>query len=239
MGSPRIETIIFDLDGTLRHNIPSSDDTQFQIALHLGAVDDPALQKLGTRWAHYYWAQSIELSEDIAQFGENNTDFWNHYGYRYLRSMYVPERSAAELASPLVARMEAEYDPVNHVYPCAFETLGRLKEAGFTLGLVSNRTNPCQEECQTLGLLNYLEFAYVAGEVDAWKPDPRIFERAIQISGSPPENMLYVGDNYYADILGAQNAGLHAALLDENSLFPEAECTVIGRLDELIDVFAA
>ena len=70
-----IETIIFDLDGTLRHSIPSADDTQFSIANQIGAVDDPELQILGARWAHYYWAQSTELSDDLDRYGDRTEGF--------------------------------------------------------------------------------------------------------------------------------------------------------------------
>ena len=75
----------------------------------------------------------------------------------------------------------------------------------------------------------------MAAEVNAWKPNPRIFDRALEFSGSSPERTIYVGDNYYADILGAQNAGLQPVLLDEKGLFPEAGCLVIERVEELVE----
>ena len=84
-----------------------------------------------------------------------------------------------------------------------------------------------------MGLLPYFEFVYVAAEVDAWKPDPRIFDRALEISGSPRARTMYVGDNFYADIVGAENAGLQPVLLDRTGVFPEAECTVIRSIGEL------
>jgi HAD superfamily hydrolase (TIGR01549 family) len=232
-----IESIIFDLDGTLRHSIPSADDTQFLIANRIGAVDNPELQILGARWAHYYWAQSAELAQDLDHFGDRSAEFWIQYGIRYLRAMTVPERFAAELAPKMVAQMDEEYSPENHVYPCVHDTLKSLKDGGLILGLVSNRSKPCQPECQELGLLHYFDFAYVAAEVNAWKPNPRIFDRALEITGSSPEQAVYVGDNYYADILGAQNAGLQPVLLDGKGLFPEADCLVIERVEELVEMF--
>jgi HAD superfamily hydrolase (TIGR01549 family) len=238
MLSNPIETILFDLDGTLRHSVPSADDLQFSIAYELGAVDDPDHQVLGTRWTHYYWAQSAELIEDVERFGIHNGDltseFWFNYEYRYLRSLNVSETLAGELALRIARRMEEEYQPHNHVYPCVHETLEALKRAGFTLGLVSNRSNPCQEECLELGLLEYFKFAYVAAEVDAWKPNPRIFDRALELADSSPVRTIYVGDNYYADILGAWKAGLQPVLLDEKGVFPDAECVVIARVGDLV-----
>lgn len=231
-----VETIIFDLDGTLRHNIPSADDMQFRFARELGAGVPDDLQLLGARWAHYYWAQSVELMEDLQKFGDANDDFWVNYSLRYLLSLTVPEERAAELASQLSRLMDADFNPENQVAPDVPETLQCLKESGFTVGLVSNRSNPCQEECEQLGLLSYFEFAYVAAEVEAWKPDPRIFDRALEITGTSPERTIYVGDNFYADIIGAQNAGLQPVLLDHAGIFPDAECAVISSVGELVEL---
>jgi HAD superfamily hydrolase (TIGR01549 family) len=229
-----INAIIFDLDGTLRHNIPSADDTQFYFANQLGASVPGDLQILGARWAHYYWAQSFELLRDIEEYGDKDGDFWVNYSYRYLLSLTVPEERANHLAPLLAAQMELQYTPENYVFPETPNILQTLKSAGFTLGLVSNRSNPCHEECETLGLLQYFDFAYVAAEVDAWKPDPRIFDRALKMTHASPERIIYIGDNYYADIMGARKAGLQPVLLDEKGIFPEAECPVISKLGELV-----
>lgn len=232
-----IETVLFDLDGTLRHNVPSADDFQYDFALQFGLKDEPGKQAKGTRWAHAYWAQSSDLLSDIDQFGLMDDAFWIHYAYRYLCALDVPQAQALDLAPRLFQGMQEKFEPENHIYPCVLDTLGKLKTSGYTLGLVSNRSRPCQEECQQLGLLEYFEFAYVAAEVDAWKPDPRIFDRALKITGSLPPQTLYIGDNYYADVLGAQNAGMQAVLLDPHETFAGADfigdCTVIHSIQEL------
>jgi putative hydrolase of the HAD superfamily len=231
-----IDAIIFDLDGTLRHSVPSADDTQFRFANKLGAGVPADLQILGARWAHYYWAQSFELRNDMDKYGDADDDFWINYSYRYLMSLTVPEKRAKNLAPKLTALMESRYEPENYVFPDTPQLLQTLKSTGFTLGLVSNRSRPCQEECENLGLLKYFDFAYVAAEVDAWKPNPQIFDRALSLIDSWPERIIYVGDNYYADIMGARNAGLQSVLLDEKGIFPEAECPVIGKLGELMEM---
>jgi putative hydrolase of the HAD superfamily len=229
-----VETVIFDLDGTLRHNFPSADDTQFRLANQLGAGVPADLQLLGARWAHYYWAQSSELLADLRKFGDTDDDFWTHYSYRYLLALTVPEKRATNLALTLSQQMELEFTPENRVYPCVPETLKVLNEAGLNVGLVSNRSRSCQEECEELGLLQYFKFAYVAAEVEAWKPDPRIFDRALDFTGSDPSRTIYVGDNYYADIIGAHNAGLQPVLLDVTGVFPDANCVVIKTVGELV-----
>ena len=229
-----IETIIFDLDGTLRHNVPSADETQFNFALELGISELSGLRNQGARWTHYYWAQSPELREDVGKYGNDLPgEFWVYYSYRYLRAISVPEERAAELALPLFQAMQDRFQPESQVVPGAFDVLQALKDSGFTLGLVSNRSRPCHEECEKLGLLRFFDFAYVAAEVDAWKPDPRIFNRALEITGTLPRRTIYVGDNYFADINGAKNAGIQPVLVDPDGIFPDAECAVIKSVGEL------
>ena len=43
-----------------------------------------------------------------------------------------------------------------------------------------------------------------------------------------------MGDDYYADILGARNAGLVPILIDRRDIFPDADCQVIKEIGELI-----
>jgi putative hydrolase of the HAD superfamily len=73
----------------------------------------------------------------------------------------------------------------------------------------------------------------VAGQVSAWKPDPGLFIHALECLGVPAQSAIYVGDNYYADVVGARRAGVHPVLYDPEGVFPNADCTVIRRIGEL------
>jgi FMN phosphatase YigB (HAD superfamily) len=53
------------------------------------------------------------------------------------------------------------------------------------------------------------------------------------MAGTRPDETIYVGDNYYADVVGARRAGLRPVLYDPGSLFPESECPAIKSFDEL------
>jgi putative hydrolase of the HAD superfamily len=102
--------------------------------------------------------------------------------------------------------------------------------------MLSNRSQTYEEELETLGLAGYFEFALAAGEVDVWKPDPWIFRYALNRLGTQPGETLYIGDNYYADVIGAQRAGLEPILVDPSGVFPEVECTVIHNISELCEL---
>lgn len=51
------------------------------------------------------------------------------------------------------------------------------------------------------------------------------------------KNSIYVGDNYWTDIVGAERAGMTPVLLDPHCLFPEANSPVLTQLDELMAWF--
>jgi HAD superfamily hydrolase (TIGR01549 family) len=230
--SGEIRALLFDLDGTLRHNYPPSVDTFLEFAIDLGLPGSPEKHRELNRWTHYYWAQSPELLQDLETYPEE-TAFWLNYSRRSLETLECACDRVEELAAKINFRMQAEHNPENWVPEDVPSTLAALRSAGFRLAILSNRRQPCLEELETLGLGEYFDFALVAGEVSAWKPDPVIFRHALDRLGVPAAQTLYIGDNYYADILGAQNAGLQPILLDPQGFFPEAECPVIDTLGDL------
>jgi FMN phosphatase YigB (HAD superfamily) len=60
-----------------------------------------------------------------------------------------------------------------------------------------------------------------------------MFDIALQQLDLPAQAVVYVGDNYYADVVGARGAGLWPVLLDPDNLFPEAGCPLIPRMGDL------
>jgi FMN phosphatase YigB (HAD superfamily) len=73
------------------------------------------------------------------------------------------------------------------------------------------------------------------GEVGSFKPEPLIFLQAAERIQTAPEYIMFVGDNYHADILGAQAVGMTAVLLDPKGLWPEAECIRVRSLSEILE----
>jgi putative hydrolase of the HAD superfamily len=231
-----IRAILFDLDGTLRYNRPRFNDILAQFAVEYGAPDTHDNRCSAERWLHYYWAQSADVQFDMQYYGDLSQAFWENHTRRYLIAFGHPPDQAAQLAPEIYSRMNAEYDPQPWVPPEVFEVLRTLREAGFLLGIVSNRTNPLNDELQTLGLDCYVDLQLTAGEVNSWKPDTGIFLQAVMLLQVNPTEVLYVGDNYYSDVIGARNAGLVPVLLDPDGVFPDVECDVIHDLCDLIDL---
>ena len=225
--------IFFDLDGTLRHSRPSYNDAFFAFIAEKGLSVTDTSRRQALRWAHYYFAGSPEMADDNLTFGDDQNLFMINYVRRWLISCGCEPSYADQLAEPMVQHMRNTLQPEDWVSPDVPSTLQSLKEAGFTLGVVSNRSEAYGGLLEELGLASYFEFSIAAGVVDSWKPDSRIFEHALQRAETSAERTIYVGDNYYADVIGAQRAGLQPVLFDPEGVFPDAECPVIHAIGEL------
>lgn len=234
MFSPNgIQAILFDLDGTLRHSRP--DGGEFFItharALGLSISEDDRLR--GIRWEHHYWASSINLRADYEKYKGEGPDFWQNYSRRNLVALGISPKQAEKFAPILSQHMNDHYKPVGVLAADALGVLGQLKEAGFRLGVVSNREHPFEQEMDQLGIRSHFEFSLAAGEIQSYKPHPSIFEAALKRVETTPEATMYVGDNYFADVVGARRAGLLPVLYDPNGIYPDVDCAVIASFDKL------
>jgi len=228
-----IRVVIFDLDGTLRHSRPTFNQKFFEIVARFGVPGSPARRRQSMRWLHYYWAQSPELLADRERFNGLEDGFWTNH-VRLNLIAYGCSLKQAEQLTPLVYHALAEeFQPDDWVPPDVPDTLGYLRRQGYQLGLLTNRSQPCQEDLERLGLLEYFSLVVAAGEIDTWKPNAGIFLYSLEQLEARPEETLYVGDNYYADVLGARRAGLHTLLVDPEDVFPDVDCVVIKQVGEL------
>ena len=117
-------------------------------------------------------------------------------------------------------------------YQDAKETLLRLKDLGYKLGLICNthwRYLP-ERRRELQSLFDVITLSYEHGYV---KPHPSIFHTTLMRLNVKPERCLHVGDDPYADVWGAKNAGMKAAYIRREELDAEAD-VVIQRLSELI-----
>jgi putative hydrolase of the HAD superfamily len=82
---------------------------------------------------------------------------------------------------------------------------------------------------------SYFDMTLASGEVGISKPEPGIFYAAMSTIEATPESSLYIGDNYWADVVGARRAGLAPVLLDPHNLFPESDSLVVERIEDLLE----
>jgi len=229
-------TIIFDLDGTLRESVPGGDHFMLDFAQSLGVECSPECFIRARQWAHRYWASSECLLMDQKTYGKGEATFWENYARRTLETIGAPAEQVHKLAPLLHAHMYENYRPQDTIPEDVFPTLTRLRDAGFTIGLLTNRTDPADEYLLQVGLEEHLEFYVSAGQVGVWKPDPEIFYYTMGVARSLPSQTIYIGDNYYADIVGARNVGMTPILIDRDRIWENADCQVIYEIGELTEI---
>ncbi len=229
----KIKAVLFDLDGTLRHHLPSGGEFFLEYVRSLGIKVSEEDRIRAVHWEHFYFASSPEIQADNETFKDDLKAFWVNFTKRHLIALGIHNTEAAELAPKVSEYMGKFYKPEVFVPAAAFTLLAFLKESGYVLGVVSNRDNPFQEELNNLKLNSYFQFVLAAGEVKSYKPDALIFERALEMAGTSAPETMYIGDNYFADIIGSRRAGLVPVLYDPFILFPEADCAVIRSFAEL------
>jgi putative hydrolase of the HAD superfamily len=106
-----------------------------------------------------------------------------------------------EFARPYVEALE--FEPL----PGAVRAVSELGRLGLRLAVVSNWDVALHGYLEQLGLAGRFDAIVTSAEARASKPDPRIFERALERLRVRPERALHVGDSE-ADEEGARAAGM-------------------------------
>lgn len=89
----------------------------------------------------------------------------------------------------------------------------------FRLGLVSDSQEVyIIPELRLVGLDSLFETVVISSRYGYRKPDPRLFQQALKEMGlTMMDDVLYVGDNWERDIVGATNAGMQAVLIQRRN----------------------
>lgn len=118
--------------------------------------------------------------------------------------------------------------------------LNRLRSDDVSVGIITNGGPAVQRQTlRALALHKHLDYV-VSGDIEGYtKPDPRLFERAVSLADAAPDDVLYVGDSLFSDILGAHRAGLCTAWFHQGDQFiPETLPEPDYVVEELQDVLS-
>lgn len=126
-------------------------------------------------------------------------------------------------------------------FPFTLETLEKLKEMGYKLGLISNWDESCREVLKDTGIDKYLDYINISSEIGISKPDKRIFEYALNSAGVSPAECLYVGDNFYDDVRGCRQLNMDCYLINPPDKLGIEEIDydkIITSIAQLLDILA-
>lgn len=118
-----------------------------------------------------------------------------------------------------------------HLFAYAIEVLEYLKPK-YGLHIITNGFQEVQfGKLKNANIHHYFEHIINSESVGVKKPDPKIFHFALQQVNVSPEKTVMIGDNLEADILGAQNVGMHTIHFNStNGAFAESKVTINSLL---------
>jgi 2-haloalkanoic acid dehalogenase type II len=121
------------------------------------------------------------------------------------------------------------------IYPDARNALNSIDEK-YRLCMITNGPPDWQrEKLEKLDITGYFEEIIVSGELGHHKPDPRIFNEMTKRMGVESSEIIYVGNDYRKDIVGAHRAGWKTAWVNrQREEIEDVEPTyIIKELSEL------
>ena len=149
----------------------------------------------------------------------------------------------------LVDRILTHIDTMKYIQidAKAVEVVAELKRRDFWVALISNMMLPgklLEVKLRDANILSYFDNITISSEVGFIKPHPEIFRLALGESKLRPEEVVFVGDTYQQDIMGAKGVGLKTVWLNnrhespamaKNSP-PDYEIKTLGELIEKLSV---
>jgi len=113
-------------------------------------------------------------------------------------------------------------------------TLDALKKQNLILGMITNAAKDTLSVHRKLGLEPYLDFVVTPEDAGADKPEPLIFQAALDRAGVSASEAAHIGDQYELDIVGARGVGIKPIFIDRYDVYPEiGDCLRIKGLTEL------
>lgn len=125
-----------------------------------------------------------------------------------------PEAARRRIRSEIHGQWEAVLDRVSP-YRYARECIVSLREAGYPIAVTSDF--PVERKLERLGLEGLFDCRLWTEESGYLKPHPEPFLALAECMGVPVREILYVGNSYEYDIVGAKRVGMCAAHLTRHA----------------------
>lgn len=195
-----IKAVIFDIDNTLY----SYDDAHpaafarvMQYAWEQLNIPREAFEQL-----HHQAMGTVKsnLNRDCATIHSRLIRYQN-----LLEGLHLPIYHAYEMDHLYWQELMANMRPS----PGLEQTVKALKQRGIRLGICTDMTADIQyAKLRILGIWEQVDFMVSSEELDAEKPERRLFDRCREKAGCAPGECMFVGDHLQKDVAGSLAAGM-------------------------------
>ncbi|HSF52818.1 MAG TPA: YjjG family noncanonical pyrimidine nucleotidase [Algoriphagus sp.] len=224
--------LFFDLDHTLwdyDRNVTESLSELYQIY---------SLQDLGIPTFENFYASFHHVNFQLWDwYNVGKIDKHNLRKERFPRIFTHAGGKAETIPSEFEEDFMSRTSSKPHVFPYSKEILTYLQEK-YRIHVITNGFNESQaKKMKSSGLDVFFELIVTSETTGYKKPDPRIFQYAMEQLSTSPELCLMIGDNPASDILGAQRAGIDQVFFNPEGKEIELKPTyTISHLRELEDL---
>jgi putative hydrolase of the HAD superfamily len=213
--STPVKAVFFDLDDTLFDHLSST-----RAGLVAVCEAYPGLQQ---RPIEVLFADYTRLLDEVhvrVLTGELTIDEARRERFRRFFLLHAPDTADLLAVVEHAAMLHREhYQTSWQAVAGAAALLEHLRQMRVKIVVVTNNLLAEQiEKLQRLKLEHLIDELVTSEEVGFIKPDPRIFQAALERCGCRAEEVVMVGDSWKSDILGARQAGIRAVWLNRSGL---------------------
>lgn len=257
-----IKAIFFDLDDTLlwdqksvqtafdktceyaatKYNIDAKqlEEKVREVARELYATYEtfPFTQMIGINPFEGLWGEFTDDDDNFRKMKEIVPTYRREAWTRGLKALGIDD---PEFGYELGERFPQERRKSPFVYEETFRVLDELKKE-YKLLLLTNGSPSLQNTKLeiTPELVPYFEHIVISGDFGKGKPDPSIFEFALEKMGVTKDEAIMIGDNLMTDILGASRVGMKSVWInrhnkERNEVTPTYEITHLEELYAILD----
>lgn len=222
-----IETIFLDAGGVLCH--PSWTRVADALVRNGATVTAAALSKAEQRAT-----RELDTATVIEQTDDRSRG-WLYFNL-VLQHAGVDQNAGTDAALAELREYHKSENLWEHVEPDIVPALAALKARGLRLVVVSNANGRLRHLFDRIDLTRWFDHVLDSHEWGFEKPDPRLFQLALEQARADAPRTIHVGDLYHVDVIGARRAGLHdAVLFDMADLYEDVDCPRVRSLGALVE----
>ncbi|HWC13235.1 MAG TPA: HAD-IA family hydrolase [Actinomycetota bacterium] len=229
-----IEVVFFDAGGTILDPYPSFPELFAATCVARGIdMDADRVREVQERVAPHL----VELLDEAGlDHGptlspEASRAFWTFTYTRFLAELNIDDPAMAQ------ALYEKFSDPTSYrLYDDVRPTFDALAGAGYRLGLISNFDSWLEKMLVEMEVGHVFDTAVISGVEGVEKPDPALYELALERARVDGSRAVHVGDSPVMDIEPASKVGMTPVLLDRIGRYSDDGVRRITKLDELVAV---
>ncbi|MCG2792827.1 MAG: YjjG family noncanonical pyrimidine nucleotidase [Weeksellaceae bacterium] len=225
-----VRHIFFDLDNTLWDHRRNAYLTIKELFFQQNIAE---LYKIDFELFHDAYHKINEKLWEQIRDGEIDKDYLRKH--RFYDTFLHFQVDNQDLADHFEHHFLDEILKYNELVPGAADLLDYLKTKEYQMHIISNGFQEVTDrKCVLSGIADYFETITSADSVGVRKPRPEIFQHSLDLAKAEKNESILIGDDWIADVKGAQRFGIDVIFFDVFDENPEEkDLKTVKQLSEV------